>query len=128
MSSLGEVLKQLRKKYQQTQQNVADSIGKSRESIAKYESGKAEPDSDCLATLARHFGVPIDYIITGHSSQSNLVSILPDVKKYETYLQDNDFIPYLELAVRLKDNNIDILDVEYIINLKSKYTSNKKHP
>lgn len=50
----------LRKINQLTQEDVADKIGVTRQSIAKWESGETTPDLDKCRLLAELFGVTLD--------------------------------------------------------------------
>ena len=50
----------LRKIKQLTQEDVADKIGVTRQSIAKWESGETVPDLDKCRLLAELFGVSLD--------------------------------------------------------------------
>ena len=45
----------IRKKKNETQQQLADSIGVSRSTIASYENGLSIPDIEVLAMIANHF-------------------------------------------------------------------------
>ena len=56
-------LKELRESKGLTQKQVADVIGYSVLSYARYEKGEREPDIATLKTLADYFDVSVDYII-----------------------------------------------------------------
>jgi hypothetical protein len=49
----------------------------------------------------------------------------PELFAFEKYLKNEKFIPYLQLAVRMKDSNIDIKQFETLINKLIKQTKNK---
>ncbi|MBQ3137281.1 MAG: helix-turn-helix transcriptional regulator [Clostridia bacterium] len=59
-------LKELRKKKNISQQQLADIIGVSQQSVNKYENHNVEPDISLLIELADFFGTSVDYLI-GHS-------------------------------------------------------------
>lgn len=46
-----------------SQQQLADVIGVSQQSINKYEKQNVEPDIDTLMQLARYFGTTVDFLI-----------------------------------------------------------------
>ena len=50
----------LRKIRQLTQEEVADRIGVTRQSVAKWESGETVPDLEKCRLLAELFGVSLD--------------------------------------------------------------------
>ncbi len=56
-------LKELRKDYSITQQELADKIGIVRTAIANYETGRTIPDSDTLTLLAKIFDTTTDYLL-----------------------------------------------------------------
>lgn len=56
-------LTRLRKLYQYTQEDVAQKVGVSRQSVAKWESGESLPDLDSCQSLAKLYSVTIDNLI-----------------------------------------------------------------
>ena len=55
-----ENLKLLRKKHNLSQQQLADIVNRSQQSIQKYENGNAVPDLSILTELADYFDTSID--------------------------------------------------------------------
>lgn len=55
--SIHENLKLARKKTNLTQQQVADSIGISRQAISQWESGKSTPDVETLQLLCKLYNI-----------------------------------------------------------------------
>ena len=53
-------LAQMRKVLQLTQEDVAEKLGVTRQSVAKWESGESIPDLDKCKQLAEIFGVSVD--------------------------------------------------------------------
>lgn len=56
-------LKELRESKGLTQKEVAEIIGYSEISYARYEKGEREPDISTLCKLAEYFNVTVDYLI-----------------------------------------------------------------
>ena len=56
-------LKKLRKTARLTQEQVAEKLNVSRQSVAKWESGDALPDIDNCIMLARLYNVTIDDLV-----------------------------------------------------------------
>lgn len=56
-------IRHLRTQSNRTQAIVAQSLGVSRSTYAKYETGENEPDHTMLLKLASYFGVSIDYLL-----------------------------------------------------------------
>jgi len=51
-----------------SQQQLADVIGLSQQSVNKYENHSIEPDIATLIKMADYFGVTVDYLI-GHTNE-----------------------------------------------------------
>lgn len=58
-------LKKLRMEQGVSQQQLADFIGVSQQSVNKYENHNVEPDIETLSLIAEFFNVSIDYLV-GH--------------------------------------------------------------
>lgn len=56
-------LKQLRKEFHLTQEELAQKISKTRSTIAGYETERKEPDYETLVLFADFFNVPLDYLL-----------------------------------------------------------------
>ena len=57
---LGNKIKQLRLKASLTQEQLADELGISPQSVSKWETGASMPDITLLPSIAERFGVSID--------------------------------------------------------------------
>ena len=53
----------LRKKHSMTQEDLADYLGVSRQSISKWEMGAAYPETDKLIAMCDKFGVTLDELV-----------------------------------------------------------------
>ena len=70
---LAENLKLFRQKFNLTQNDVAEIINKDRSSIAKYESGAAQPPFSVLNLFSKLYNVSIDELC-GISAEEYLVA------------------------------------------------------
>lgn len=61
--SLGEKLQRLRKARGWTQEQLSEKLGVSRQSLSKWESDAALPDTVHVVALADLFGVTTDYLL-----------------------------------------------------------------
>ena len=61
--TLGEKLSKLRKESNYTQEQLADILGVSRQSISKWESDIAYPETDKLIALGKLFECSMDYLL-----------------------------------------------------------------
>ena len=71
----GEKLSKLRKEYNYTQEQLADILGVSRQSISKWESDIAYPETDKLIALGELFECSMDYFLKEEITEKS--SILP---------------------------------------------------
>ena len=62
--SFAENLTELRKLHDYSQEELADLIGVSRQTLSKYETGESLPDIEKCRLLAEVFAVSVDAMIT----------------------------------------------------------------
>jgi len=70
--NFGEKLKKLRTSQKMTQQQLADRLSVSRQTITSYESGRTEPDIAAMEKLAEIFDITVDELI-GKTYSANSV-------------------------------------------------------
>lgn len=78
---LAKRLKQLRKQNGFSQEQLAEVLGVSRQSISKWESELSVPEIDKIVQLSDIYGVTIDYLLKGTN---------PSFLKHETFYEDTD--------------------------------------
>ena len=61
--TLGNSLSAARKKSGMSQEEVAERLGVSRQTISKWELGTAAPDTDNIVRLSKFFQVPLEYLM-----------------------------------------------------------------
>ena len=59
-----EKLIALRKSRELTQEQLAEQINVSRQSISKWESGQVIPEVEKIVELSKVFDVTVDYLLT----------------------------------------------------------------
>lgn len=75
--SIGNRIISLRKAQQLSQEEIADKIGVSRQSVSKWETDACAPDAYNLIALAKVLDTSVEYIVTGKTS----VDTKPQTKK-----------------------------------------------
>lgn len=70
--TLGQKLKQIRCKFNLSQESLAEIINVSRQAITKWESDNGLPDINNLKELSKVFGITVDYLL---DTQSNLPAL-----------------------------------------------------
>ena len=63
LKNVSERLIALREEQGETQQQLADAIGITRQTLSRYEIGMRTMGVDILAELAKHFGVSADFLL-----------------------------------------------------------------
>lgn len=63
--NIAKNLQYLRKRDKITQEDLADKLGVSRQSVSKWETGEAYPETDKLLTLCDLFDVSLDALMRG---------------------------------------------------------------
>jgi len=71
--ALPEKLYALRKKSGLSQEQLAEALNVSRQSISKWEGGSAMPESDKLLALSNYFGVSLDYLLKDGAPNAALI-------------------------------------------------------
>ena len=61
--TIGYKISKLRKEYNYTQEQLADILGVSRQSISKWESDIAYPETDKLVKIGKMFDCSMDYLL-----------------------------------------------------------------
>ncbi len=65
MTSVGENLKNIRKKNNLTQDELAEKLSVTRQAVSNWENCKTEPDIETLTNIAQIFDISIDELVDG---------------------------------------------------------------
>ena len=60
---VGEKIRQLRLQHKITQEQLADRLGVSYQSVSRWENGVTYPDIELLPAIAKYFSVSLDYLL-----------------------------------------------------------------
>ena len=94
--TFGDKLTKLRKQKNLTQEQLADMLGVSRQSVSKWESDTAYPETDKLISLAKLFKCSTDYLL-----KDECANTAEKYSKKENILSHQKIIGYILLAVSL---------------------------
>ena len=72
--SLADKLKELRKNFCMTQDDIAELLDMSRTTFSKYENGAANPPLSVLRKLSAIYNVPIEYLIHDEPSSKMILN------------------------------------------------------
>ena len=64
-------LKKIRKEHNLSQEQIAEQLGVSRQSVSKWESGQAYPEMDKMLQLCRLFNLNIDELLNQDIKEVN---------------------------------------------------------
>lgn len=68
---IGQRLLDLRKSKQLSQEEVADKLNVTRQTISKWETDQSTPDFDKIAPLCKLYGITADELINGTKNENN---------------------------------------------------------
>lgn len=63
--SFADNLQYLRRKNKITQEGLAEELGVSRQSVSKWETGEAYPETEKLIAISEKFGITLDELLRG---------------------------------------------------------------
>ncbi|MBR3819246.1 MAG: helix-turn-helix transcriptional regulator [Clostridia bacterium] len=75
--SISEKITLLRKEKNLSQEAFAEALGVSRQSVSKWESGSALPDTDKIIAMSELFGVSTDYLLKDDAVSTEPVTYNP---------------------------------------------------
>ena len=81
--TLGEKIARQRKELNYTQEQLADILGVSRQSISKWESDIAYPETDKLIELGKLFDCSMDYLLKEEVTEKDGVQTSGFTEKVE---------------------------------------------
>ena len=61
--NIGETIKKLRKEREITQEEFAEMLGVSCQSVSRWENGACYPDIELIPTIAAFFGISTDKLM-----------------------------------------------------------------
>lgn len=93
--TFGERLYELRNKKNLSQEELAEVLDVSRQSISKWENDKAYPEMTRLLFMSDYFDVSLDYLMRGIEKEDNDEIVLEKYKKKNILLVWNNFLSNL---------------------------------
>ena len=81
--TFGEKLSRLRKDSNYTQEQLADILGVSRQSVSKWESDTAYPETEKLIVIGKLFECSMDYLLKEEITEKNGMQSFSPIEKAE---------------------------------------------
>ena len=109
---IGEKIKQLRKEKDITQEELANVLGVSYQSVSRWENETCYPDIELLPTISNFFGISIDSIfsINEIEEKSRIEKYVAEFQKAISDGQINDCISIARKGVAEFPNNYILLN------------------
>lgn len=111
---MGERIKELRTVLGLTQQQLADSLGIKRNTIAKYETGRGDPIDAVVSLICKTYNVNEKWLRTGegpmfldYSRDQQIMDFVADAMRGES---DNFKRRLISVLARLDENEWAILE------------------
>ena len=79
--NIGEKLYELRKGKNLSQEEVADKLNVTRQTISKWETNQSTPDFDKIKPLCELYGITADELLTGEKKEKEQPLNKQDIKK-----------------------------------------------
>ena len=110
--NIGEIIKKLRKEKEITQEEFAELIGVSSQSVSRWENNLCYPDIELIPVIADFFGVSTDMLMgMDESNEKQAVnSILEDFQNAISKGRIDDCISIARKGVKEFPNNYILLD------------------
>lgn len=98
--NLSDNLKKIRKEHNLSQEDLAESLGVSRQSVSKWESGQAYPEMDKVLQICKMFDVSIDDLLN-----QDIKKVQKEEKsKININKYVDDFLNYVTKAIDMFSN------------------------
>lgn len=112
--SLSNRIKTLRKNSQISQEELAEQLNISRQSVTKWESGDSIPDIERLIELSSIFGVTIDYLLKGDTIYSmDQQSVISDKEEIISFLCEAKRNTYAAYGAEVTPSRLLSHDLKY---------------
>lgn len=110
--NIGDTIKYLRKEKDITQDELADILGVSYQSVSRWETGTCYPDMELLPVISNFFGVTVDKLlgINEHIEQEKVAQYLSRFQKAISQGKVYDCIAIAREGVAEYPNNFALLN------------------
>ena len=108
-------LKELRNQKNISQKKLADKLSVSRSTVAMWETGASQPDTNMLLQIANFFNVSVDYLLNNenisnsqikvHTKNSVKIPVLGEVAAGFPMFADENIIDYEEIPAEMAKND-----------------------
>lgn len=124
----GEILKDLRRKKDITQEELADILGVTSQSVSRWEKGACYPDMELLPAIANYFNVTVDDLLGMNEirSRERLNAIFTEGLNLERESKYEDAVGVFRAALKNFPDNIELTSELALALSKCESVDNKK--
>ena len=124
----GEILKDLRRKKDITQEELADILGVTSQSVSRWEKGACYPDMELLPAIANYFGVTVDDLLGMNEirSRERLNAIFTEALNLERESKYEDAVGVFRAALKNFPDNTELTSELALALSKCESVNNKK--
>lgn len=124
----GEILKDLRRKNDITQEELADILGVTSQSVSRWEKGACYPDMELLPAIANYFGVTVDDLLGMNEirSRERLNAIFTEALNLERESKYEDAVGVFRAALKNFPDNTELTSELALALSKCESVNNKK--
>ena len=112
---LGEKLYELRKEKNLSQEEVANILNVSRQTISKWETGGTTPDFDKIVPLCNLYGITTDELLTGNKKEKLPHEFKKEIQKKKAFMYSISVSLYILSVVFViifgNTNNLEIVGI-----------------
>lgn len=114
MMTFSEKLTELRKREGLSQEQLADRLGVTRQSVSKWESGAAVPELVKLISLSDIFGVSIDYLVKDAWEEPEIVGQEPSSDTARLEQKVDDLTRYVKGRIYAYDSKMRLFGLPLV--------------
>ncbi len=120
MSVIGKNIKKIRTAQKISQSEFSELFSVSRASVGSYEEGRAEPRIDTVISIANHFSLSIDTLLTKELTFNELYQL--NIIEHDTSVADAERLALTDKDHRKEDTPLVVKEnyLEYIVNYDHK--------
>ena len=107
-------LAQLRRREGLSQEQLADRLGVTRQSVSKWEGGAAMPDVGKLISLSELFGVSVDYLVKDYLEEPAREPEMDETQARRLEEKVDDLTRYVRGTVYAYDSKARILGIPLV--------------
>ena len=124
MNNFGEIIKDIRKKNNLTQKELADKLYVTYQAVSKWENNKSIPDISILQNISKMFNIDLNYLTNTKKRNNTIYFILIIIflmkEKYNSAMDIKMNIDKIEAAISLQQLVMILIYQEQLLIIKIK--------